>query len=723
MDSTITVKDAAGMLGVSIATLRNWDRSGRLRARRHPVNGYRIYPLEEVLELQKALFLWSAEPKSPAAAESEPVPLTRVELRRLVHALHRGLRDNDGNSSLVERFDELAKLIVLKVEVERSVRLAEVAALGGPGLDRDVAARVRAAFASLVTASPVLFPPRFADIRLSDRAIVESAKILASVRLGRNGEDIKGLLFEEVVNNTFEKGDNQQFFTPSAVVEFMVDFVGDWISGDIADPACGTGGFLIAAQRKLDEVDSKKGTEARLWGLEIDARLAWAAGVNLHLHDASRYRVLHLDGAGSLGGGVRDVLPPLDLILTNPPFGSDLSDSEALDSFELGRGRKSRRRGVLFMERCIRLLKPGGILAAIIDDGVLNAPGNADTRALLLSQAELFAVVSLPEVAFMPYASVKASIVFLQKHGGSSRRAMSPKGTFFAAAEQVGRKPSGDPLYQFNPVTRRLELESDLPEVLRAWREGSSDSRLVFWAELPSEGDPEFVSALHRLDASFHHPSRRTATAMLQSSLHPLHRLSELCTLRSETVIPAEQRPDEEINYVGLANIEPHTGVISPTVVPGSTLKSSVKRFMGGDVLFSKMRPELRKVAMAPSEICDGLCSAECLVLVPSRSGGIDFIPEFLAYLLRSDLAYGQLVHQVMGIGRPRIRPADVMGVRLPIPPLAEQRALLAALDRAESASRALVQEGERCRELASRMRVESVDFMANQLLGRSGGQ
>lgn len=194
MDSTITVKDAAGMLGVSIATLRNWDRSGRLRARRHPVNGYRIYPLEEVLELQKALFLWSAEPKSPLAAESEPVPLTRVELRRLVHALHRGLRDNDGNSSLVERFDELAKLIVLKVEVERSVRLAEVAALGGPGPDRDVAARVRAAFASLVTASPALFPPRFADIRLSDRAIAEVSQDLGVGTAGNEWRRYQGTL-------------------------------------------------------------------------------------------------------------------------------------------------------------------------------------------------------------------------------------------------------------------------------------------------------------------------------------------------------------------------------------------------------------------------------------------------------------------------------------------------------------------------------------------------
>lgn len=717
MDAMITVKDAAALLGVSAATLRNWDKSGQLRARRHPINKYRIYSLQEVLALQKTLTLWPASTEEVPPALTGARSLSRAELRRLVQSLHRGLRDNDGNSSIVERFDELAKLIVVKVECERSPELAAIAKFAECDTDHAIAERVRQAFEKIVGAEPDLFPPRFRRISLGDRALAEAWKMLSAVTLGAHGVDLKGLLFEEIVRDTFEKGDNQQFFTPTSIVEFMVDFVAEWIQGDVADPACGTGGFLICAATRLRDVRENR-QPTRLWGLEVDARLAWASGVNLHLHDSPAFKVSQLDGSGSLSPEVCRRIPPLDLILTNPPFGSDLTDTAALESLELGAGRRARRRGVLFIEQCLKLLKPGGIAAMIIDDGVLNAPTNADTRAHLLSRSDLFAVVSLPEVAFMPYASVKASILFLQKHGGASPRVASAKGTYFAAAEQVGRKPSGDPLYRFNRVTRRLELDSDLPDILRAWREHAVHSQVAFWSRLPDVQDVEFSRALHRLDQAFHHPSRARATRMLHTSPHPLFAIGELCLLRSETIIPAEQCANDEITYVGLANIESHTGVISPTVVPGSTLKSSVKRFECGDVLFAKMRPELRKVACVAADVPEGFCSAECLVLIPKDRGHHFMLPDLLAQLLRSDLVYGQLVHQVMGIGRPRLRPADVMSVRVPLPPLEEQQVLLVSLNQAEAASRALMLESERACAKAAQIRIDAVAAMTAHLLG-----
>lgn len=718
MDTMVTVKDAAGMLGVSSATLRNWDKSGQLRARRHPINKYRMYSLQEVLELQKTLTLWPIGADELPPSATGQAPLSRAELRRLVHSLHRELRDSDGNSSLVERFDELAKLVLLKVECERSTQVAEIAGLNGGGGDQAVAQRVRRAFDSIVESREDLFPAKFRRLNLSDRAIAQSAHTLGMVTLGAHGEDLKGLLFEEIVRDTFEKGDNQQFFTPAPIVEFMVEFVENWIDGEVADPACGTGGFLIAAASRLRTRDRSSGRRSRLWGFEIDARLAWAAGVNLYLHDAPSFSVRQLDGAGSLSPRIRDQVPPFELILTNPPFGSDMTDAGALEAFRLGAGRKSRRRGVLFIEQSLNLLVPGGILAVVIDDGVLNAPTNADTRELLLSMADLFAVVSLPEVTFMPYATVKASVLFLQKHGGAQPRALGSRGTFFAAAEQVGRKPSGDPLYKFNRVTRRLELDSDLPDILRAWRGQSGDLQSAFWSNLPETRDREFSRSQHRLDPPFHHPSRARASQMLHSSPHPLHVLGDVCFLRSETMIPAEQCPDDEITYVGLANIESQTGVASPTVVPGSTLKSSVKRFKSGDILFAKMRPELRKVARIPADVAQGFCSAECLVLVPKADGEYVMLPELLAQLLRSDLVYGQLVHQVMGIGRPRLRPADVLATRLPLPPVEQQRQLLGKLEQAEAASRALMKESELACAKAAQIRIDAVEAMTADLLG-----
>src|SRR5262249_22546097 len=165
---------------------------------------------------------------------------------------------------------------------------------------------------------------------------------------------------------------------------------------------------------------------------------------------------------------------PVDVIVTTPPFGSDLADRRALSAFELGQGRTSRRRGVLFLERCLELLKPGGVLAIVLDDSVLNGPSNTDAPQMVLDRARPVAVVRLPGTAFLPYASVKASVLFLQKNGGRKRSLVRERGTFFAQAESVGRKANGEGLVRLNTTTNRMEVDSDLPEILRRWRNDRS---------------------------------------------------------------------------------------------------------------------------------------------------------------------------------------------------------------------------------------------------------
>src|SRR5437763_9019389 len=106
------------------------------------------------------------------------------------------------------------------------------------------------------------------------------------------------------------------------------------------------------------------------------------------MHGACDFDVQHVPGAGSLGPQVRRYFGRVDAILTNPPFGSDLSDRDVLGGFELGKSRTSRRRGVLFVERCLDPLRPGGSLAIDLDDGVPNGPSNADARRLILERAD-----------------------------------------------------------------------------------------------------------------------------------------------------------------------------------------------------------------------------------------------------------------------------------------------------------------------------------------------
>ena len=660
---------------------------------------------------------------------------TSSNLRRLVRVLNRTLRDHEGNSSLIERFDELTKVIYCKVYDEKDTALnpREAAFCIRPGdTDQSVAARIRGQFQGLVKRHRDLFPERFSCLHLVDSTIRKLVEDLRHYQLASISEDLKGLFYEEIVRNTFDKGENQQFFTPRPIVEFMVEALGSSLVGEICDPACGTGGFLLQVQKHLMQCGSTR--DAALLGFEIDERLSWVTGVNLDMHDPARpSSVSHINSSGSLGDSLKPYFSTIDTILTNPPFGSDLSEKEALCDFELGKGKASRRRGVLFIERCLDLLKPGGVVAIIIDDSVLNGPSNIDTRRLILDRSQPLGIVSLPDTAFMPYASVKSSILFLQKNQDDGRSTTEGQMTFFAHAEVVGRRPNGDPLLRHDSPSGKMELDSDLPGILREWEQGPKETesqpgwsgRQCFWARIPSTEDGSFARDTFRIDPAYHHPARRRADEALLLSRHSLKSLGELCELRNEAFVPAKDLCEEEITYLGLANIESQTGSYLPVLVDGPTLRSSVRRFVSGDVLFAKMRPALRKVCLIGEDIDEGFTSSECLVLTPKSdpaTGVPLMLPSLLAVLLRSDLVYGQLVHLVTGIGRPRLSKRAILNVRLPVPDSAEQRRILDLYYCSDTTARSLVEESERALLDARQIMSQARRSLIDEILSPSGG-
>ena len=667
------------------------------------------------------------------ASRIQEVKPTSASLRSLVRALNRILRDYEGNSSLIERFDELTKLIYCKIhdENEAATAVCESTFHIKPGdTDQAVASRIRGHFLRLVENRPDLFPERFSHLRLSDSTIRKLVEELYRHRLASLSEDFKGLLYEEIIRNTFDKNENQQFFTPRQIVEFMIEAMGSSLDGRICDPACGTGGFLLHVDKYIKRAEDTDG--ATLIGFEIDERLGWVAGVNLNMNaPVCEVNISHFASYGSLGPKLKPYFGTIDVIITNPPFGSDLSEKQALVEFKLGNGRTSRRRGVLFLERCLDLLKPGGVMAIVIDDSVLNGPSNVDTRRLILSQSHLMGIVSLPETAFMPYASVKSSILFLQKCNAGLKSQPRTDLTFFATADKVGRKPNGDVLLRHNPMADKMELDSDLPEILSLWKVRKDKTMLqptlsadqYFWEEIPPVDDESFAQDAFRIDPAYHHPTRHNANELLRSSRHPLKYLSELCEIRNESVVPAREFYGEEITYLGLANIESNSGVYCPALVDGSSLKSSVNYFTSGDILFAKMRPALRKVCLIGPDIFDGFASSECLVLSPKidkELGRMLVLPSLLAILLRSDLVYGQLIHLITGIGRPRLSKSAILNIQLPIPNLAEQSRLLDNYLQSESAARHLVEESNRSLEKADQIMSQAKRILVGDILSLS---
>lgn len=727
----LTIKDAAELLGVTPTTLRNWDKSKKLVAHRNPVNGYRLYAVEDVTKILRdkgendqayrpnvlsnqtdaQIFLFP-----DLFSQSESKQDTRT-LRLLVRQMSKAFRDSMGGG-LLERFEEISKVLYCKLYDERQCKTNDnytkqfYFSFDTPV--NETYQRIATLYEKAVSLLPNIFTNSQRKLSSDQKAIVRIVELLHPVSLSNIPADIKGTVYEELVRNTFEKSDNQQFFTPRQVAEFMVRFTNPQLDQTLCDPACGSGGFLIEASKHIGRVLFSQGEEEfsanriaqylsnHIIGLEIDRRMAWVAQMNLIMHGDGDGNIYHLDGNGSLGfsDNLNRLVKPnaLDIILTNPPFGSDLSDKTDLSKYQLGEGKTSRRRGILFIEQCIRWLKPGGRLGIIIEDSVLNGASNEDVRRFVLQHCVVEAVISLPNVTFMPYSSSKTSILFLRKK--NDNREAQPH-IFMATVEQIGRKQNGDPLYTGQRCKDgSRQLLSELPDVVNAWQTYtiSGVQSITHLSPKIFVCPPErFTAGIgERLDVQFHHPSRATAESTLNRSIYPTPKLAELIVVRNGMVIPSTQDPDEIWQYIGLANIVAATGEYSVSNVLGRQLKSGVRRFHPRDILFSKLRPELRKCVLVRDDEDDGYASSECLVFrtledafddpllkdIASKKKSLQQYQvdrEYLSFILRSDIVFGQLVYQITGSGRPRVNQSAILGLRIPLPPLPVQLEIVAA--------------------------------------------
>lgn len=704
MANLVTLTEAASYLGVSKATLRNWDKEGKLKAHRHPINRYRVYDLNDLRNLKTQISL---------LPEVQPTPIETAQIsdlrsvKRIISRLHAILRDTDGDSNIIQRFDELTKLLFLKMIAERE-RKPIFEEKPGENSD-DYVERIRHTYHEKSKNFPNISNPLFSELKCSSSTIRQCGAILAAISFSGAQFDLKGVAYEEVIRNTFDKSDNQQFFTPHQVICFMVSMMRPFLKGFIADPACGTGGFLTEIKR--NEVDFKK-----LIGLEIDERLSWVSSINLLIHGVDNFEIKCLGEGGTLGPQAKQYIGKFNAILTNPPFGSDFSDVAALQELLLGKGKASRRRGILFIERCCSLLKDGGVVGIVIDEGVLNLPSAKDVRQFIFDHFDILAIVSLPETAFMPYANVNASILFMKKSESPKRSTE----VFFGKADNIGRKGNGDDDIVYDESGNERS-NSDLPQILEQWQRKLS-GRSVTETEktfVTNVADNLNNDCMLRLDFRYHHPSRNRSKELLSKAKHQLYSVTDLCEERNESIIPSLEMTEQIILYTGLANIEQKNGIAHQVPTPAASIKSAVKRYEPNDIVFARMRPNLRKVAlMAFTE--GGYVSSECAVLTVRKGNDEQPLvkPEVLAAILRSDLVFGQIMHLIAGIGRPRLNTTDLRKVIIPLPPYDVQLECKHEFEGRLSSARELRSKANTLLQEADLLEITAVEELAEKMIG-----
>lgn len=228
-----------------------------------------------------------------------------------------------------------------------------------------------------------------------------------------------GEIYETILKELQSAGSAGEFYTPRAVTDFMAQMIRPKIGEEMADFACGTGGFITSwlkeLEKQVETTDDREAYGRSIYGIEKKQFPYMLCITNLLLHGLDIPRVYHDNTL------LRDVLDyteddQFDVILMNPPYGGsekadvknhfpgDLASSETAD---------------LFMAVIMYRLKQNGRAAVILPDGFLFGTDNAkvNLKKKLLSEFNLHTIVRMPGSVFSPYTSITTNILFFDRTG------------------------------------------------------------------------------------------------------------------------------------------------------------------------------------------------------------------------------------------------------------------------------------------------------------------
>jgi len=380
----------------------------------------------------------------------------------------------------------------------------------------------------------------FAEYMKDAQLMVQKPSLLVSAinmidALPLERTDIKGDLYEYLLSKLSQAGVNGQFRTPRHIIRFMVEMLDPKADETIADPACGTAGFLVGAAEYvlekytspggvvveegqkifsgdlLSEAARKHRQRGMFHGFDFDVTMLRIAAMNLVLHGIEEPDIHYQDTLSTTFPERfrRQSQEAFDMVLANPPFKGSLDYSDVQPAL-LARV-KTKKTELLFVTLILRMLRLGGRSATIVPDGVLFGSTNAHQalRKMLIEENQLDAVISLPAGVFKPYAGVSTAILAFTKGGRTNE-------VFFYDVQADG----------FSLDDKRDLIEAnDLPTALQCWKKRDPKkykdrTGKVFFVSAKEIADNNYDLSLNRYKETVHeeqhHEAPRTLLARMK---------------------------------------------------------------------------------------------------------------------------------------------------------------------------------------------------------------
>ena len=454
-------------------------------------------------------------------------------------------------------------------------------------------------------------------IRVCRQSFLSILEELECIDFNNMTEDVKGIAYESLVGKTF-RGELGQFFTPRQVVDYIVDVLDIKEGEKVCDPCCGSGGFLIRAfehvqdtidrdiQDRIDSTNTEsipapektrrigallqecdkdvpgsrygKLCKDYFFGVDANIRMARTAKMNMIMHGDGHVGVYLHDGLLDVAK-VKDGC--FDVVLINPPYGVHVDrTARDEDGNLLFRDFKTTNSAaeLLFLERTINLLKPGGRAGLVLPEGIFTNENLRPFRKFIESKAEILGITAMPPTVFLASgANVKPNLLFIRKFaaGESGPQDADRKVCIVNANE--------NDLVKLAPCIRRWMRTGDI-------REGEQ-IRIVRRDEIPDWA----VAPLF------------TDSNIAFNNRYPLARLAELLTLSDQKIVVRD-----DVVYARVTVRLGGKGMVLRDRLHGSRIGTKRQQLIrAGQLVISKIDGKSGAMAIVPEEVDKAIVTPE----------------------------------------------------------------------------------------------------------------
>ncbi len=451
---------------------------------------------------------------------------SEYDLRKIILALEELVLAGSG----VDSFNEIFKLIYAKLydEKEANTRKDQELFFRKTKEPQTTYDTINDLFKQAIKEWPGIFN-KHEKIELAPNHLSICIPGLERIRLFGAQLPVMDQAFEYLLT-TVAKGSKGQYFTPRNVIDMAVKMLNPKKNEYVIDPACGSGGFLIHAmwwvwQNQLADADQNaKSDYAKryVYGIDFDEKTVKISRALMLIAGDGKSHVFKLNsldtrewqgeesekvraraelqnllsetGDSQKDRANRESLRNLnfDILLANPPFAGEVRDQVLFKTYDLAKNEKGKQkntveRHILFIERALEMVRPGGRIAIVLPQGVFNNTNMSYIRNWLFDKARVLAVVGLHGNTFKPHTGTKTSVLFLQKWG-EDEKPQKEYPIFMAVSKKGGKDNSGNPVYKKdekgNPIFKSISekvLDDDLSEIADGFVGFAKEQGFSFW--------------------------------------------------------------------------------------------------------------------------------------------------------------------------------------------------------------------------------------------------